>query len=208
MNGPNIAGFKGDSSPMIKLNGNPVSSASVRRAGGFSVFLALTIGTPAVAQEACVVCAGPDAVYRCTVEKSDKLARFGSAGDKALQHVCAKEMARQGSHERCSVRRDTVGATCDGVPRVLTLASIIEAVTAPPPTVVSPAPPGGPVAPPPVAPIAAKPADANPPPPRTVQELAERTGESSKQQMKDAGDSFNESAKRTWKCITTLFQKC
>ncbi len=189
---------------MIQLNGNQVLCAWVRRAGGFSVLLALTVGTSAVAQEACVVCAAPDAVYRCTVEKSDKLARFGSAGDKALQHVCAKEMARLGKHEKCSVRRDTVGATCDGVPRVITLASILEAVTAPPPAVVSPAP----AVQPPVASIAAKPTDASPPPPRTMQELAERTGESSKQQMKDAGDSFSDSAKRTWKCITTLFQKC
>ena len=157
-------------------------------------------GTSARAQEACVVCAGPDAIYRCTVEKSDKLARFGGAGDKALQHVCAKEMARQGKHEKCSVRRDTVGAACDGQPRMITIANLLEAAPEPAPAPVTPVPAS--------APPAAKPAEAKPQPPRTLQELAERTGETSKQQIKDGGDTFGDSAKRTWKCITTLFQKC
>ena len=148
----------------------------------------------------CVVCAGPDAIYRCTVEKSDKLARFGGAGDKALQHVCAKEMARQGKHEKCSVRRDTVGAACDGQPRMITIANLLEAAPEPAPAPVTPVPAS--------APPAAKPAEAKPQPPRTLQELAERTGETSKQQIKDGGDTFGDSAKRTWKCITTLFQKC
>ena len=188
---------------MIQLNDSSRAHTRLTHLGTFCLLVLVCGSTSVVAQEACVVCAAPDAVYRCTVEKSDKLARFGSAGDKALQHVCAKEMARLGNHEKCSVRRDTVGAACDGAPRVITLASILEAVTAPPPAVASPAP----TVPQPAAPVAAKPGDANAPP-RTVQELAERTGEQSKQQMKDAGDSFNESAKRTWKCLTTLFQKC
>ena len=58
----------------------------------------------AEAQETCVICSGPTAVYRCTIEKSDKIARFGSMADKAIQTVCIKEMARTGGHE--ILRRD------------------------------------------------------------------------------------------------------
>lgn len=159
------------------------------------------------AQEACVVCAGPDAIYRCTVEKADKLARFGGAGDKALQHVCAKEMARQGKHDKCSVRRESAGAACDGLPRMITLASLLEAEAEPSaPASPSASPVAAPPRPAKVEP--AQTADTKSQPPRTVQELAERTGETSKQQLKDTGDTIGDTAQRTWKCLASLFQKC
>ena len=166
------------------------------------------------AQEACVVCDGPSAVYRCSVEKSDRLARFGSVGDKALQHVCAKEMARQGKHEKCSVKRDVSLASCDGAPRMITLASLLEAETAPqpatpPPPIAAPksTPSSGASAPPKTAASASAKAEPETPapavtqPPRTVQEMAERAG-------KDSGGSIGDTAQRTWKCLTTFFQKC
>jgi hypothetical protein len=158
---------------------------------------ALTAGitgtTAAHAQDVCVVCASPAATYRCTVEKSEKLARFTGAGDKALQHVCAKEMARQGGHEKCSVSAAQSGAACDGQPREVTLANLLAA-----PPEQAPGPAALPVK-------AAEPLSV---PPRTMQELAERTGEKSKQQLEGVGTSFGDAAKQTWQCLSTLFQKC
>ncbi len=173
--------------------------------------LLMAIGAaPAHAQEACVACEAPAAVYRCTVEKSDKLARFGGTGDKALQHVCAKEMARQGNHEKCSVRRDSRGAQCDGVQRMITIASLLESDQASP---APEAPSASSASPMPAASVStkvepSKPATGGTQPPRTVQELAERTGETSKQQLKDTGESLGDTAQRTWTCLSTLFQKC
>ena len=78
----------------------------------------------AQAQEACVVCSGPPAIYRCTIEKSDRLARFGAVGDKAVQTVCIKELARQGGHATCTVRREAGATTCDGIQREIPIASL------------------------------------------------------------------------------------
>ena len=204
-----VAAFGGESSTMFtksqKRRSHQASNIMLITVVGAS---SLVLGTRvSLAQEACVVCAGPDAIYRCTVEKADKLARFGGAGDKALQHVCSKEMARQGKHDKCSVRRESAGAACDGLPRMITLASLLEAEAEPPPPASpSAAPVAGPPRPAKVEPE--KTVDTKSQPPRTVQELAERTGETSKQQLKDTGDSIGYTAQRTWKCLATLFQKC
>jgi hypothetical protein len=155
-------------------------------------------GTMAAAQEACVVCSGPQATYRCSIEKTvDKLSRYGAAGEKALQLVCARELARQGKHEKCAARRDAA-TSCEGDAREIPLASLIDAYTTPPP-VAAPV-----VAAPAVTAEAPKAADAKQEPPRTMLELAERTGETSKQQLKKVGNA----AERTWTCIASLFEKC
>jgi hypothetical protein len=156
-------------------------------------------GSTAVAQEACVSCAGPLATYRCTVEKSDKLAGLGALGEKALQHVCVKELARQGGHTSCSVRRDLSGAACNGVPAEIPLASLLDAPAAPAPAATP-------------APVPAAPAqqavETKAEPPRTVEELAKRASAKSKQQLKEVGDSVGTAANRTWTCLSSLFQKC
>jgi hypothetical protein len=154
---------------------------------------------PAAAQEMCVTCSGPAATYRCTVEKSEKLATFGAAGDRILQLVCAKELARSDRHESCSARREAP-AQCLGELREIPLASVIEAASAAAPkqAPVAPVPPAAPAAPPVPA---ADPKDA---PPRTMLELAKRTGETSKKQLEKVGTA----AERTWDCITSLFSRC
>lgn len=157
--------------------------------------------TTAAAQEACVVCSDPATVYRCTVEKSEKLSRFGIAGEKAVQTVCIKELARQGGHASCAVRRDTSMANCDGVVREISLASLLEAAPEQP----QPASPPQEAAP---APLPAKPVDAKDAPPRTMQELAERTGQQSKQQLKSVGDSVGNAASKTWGCLSSFFTRC
>ncbi|MEQ1611875.1 MAG: hypothetical protein ABL904_03915 [Hyphomicrobiaceae bacterium] len=164
----------------------------------------------AEAQETCVVCSGPAAVYRCTIEKADKIARFGSMADKAIQTVCIKEMARNGGHETCAVSRETAPAICDGIQRQIPLTSLLDAARpAPPKPATTPVPSALPApvptaASPPTVAIPVKPADPKDSPPRTVQELAERTGENSKKQL----ESFGEATSRTWGCVISLFKKC
>jgi hypothetical protein len=174
---------------------------------GLSVhaFFSIAVGSvafgvaPAAAQEMCVTCSGPAATYRCTVEKSEKLATFGAAGDRILQLVCAKELARSDRHESCSAKREAP-AQCLGELREIPLASVIEAASAAAPkqAPVAPVPPAAPAAPPVPA---ADPKDA---PPRTMLELAKRTGETSKKQLEKVGTA----AERTWDCITSLFSRC
>ena len=211
MRGLIVAAFGGESGTMLS-NSKKRAMAGIGKLKSCAIAgtLSMTVDAAvAQAQEACVVCDAPAAIYRCSVEKSERLARFGSAGDKALQHVCAKEMARQGKHEKCTVRRDLSGTSCDGLPRMITLASLLEGDPAP-----QPAPPSASGPPPKPATGTstkvepAKPAPAVAQPPRTVQEMAERSGETSKQQLKDTSESIGNTAQRTWKCLTTLFQKC
>lgn len=152
----------------------------------------------AQAQEVCVVCREPAATYRCSIEKSEKLTRFGSVGDKALMHVCAKELARLERHTTCTARRDAQGAACDGPSRTISLAAILDA----PPEV------QGPTAPAPALPPPAPANTPTPAPPATVQELAQRTGETSKKQLKAVGDGIGGAATKTWNCLTSLFTKC
>lgn len=174
-----------------------------------SVFLPLATQV-AEAQETCVVCSGPAAVYRCTIEKSEKLSRFGLMADKAIQTVCIKELARTGGHATCAVRREAGPVVCDGVQREIPLASLLDANRVAPPTA-TPAPtpaavanPAPAAAPAPAVVAAQKPAEAKDGPPRTMQELAERTGEKSKKQFESVGDA----ASRTWDCMVSLFKKC
>lgn len=165
---------------------------------GATAILGITF---AEAQEACVVCSGPAAVYRCTIEKSEKLSRFGALADKAIQAVCTRELARSGGHQSCAARRDAEHAICDGIQRELPLASLLEGnKPVAPPSAAQPATAVAPgVAPMPVPPTAVKEG-----PPKTMKELAERTGATSKQQFENAG----EAAAKSWDCVISLFTKC
>lgn len=169
--------------------------------------LALAGFAPAHGQETCVVCKAPEATYRCTVEKAEKLERLGRGVERAVHVACAKELARQGGHASCSVRREAQGSVCVGDLRNLSVASLVEALSAP-----GPVAPVVPVQPPvPAAEVKAVDPKGAPPkvgPPRTVQELAERTSETSKQQLKDASDSVGGAMQKTWACLSSLFKRC
>ncbi len=171
-------------------------SIAIKRAAAFLACFLLPVAA-ARAQTVCVVCSEPAATYRCAVEKSDKLARLGTIADKALQHVCIKEMARLKGHASCAVSRDATPATCQGLVQEIPLASLVAA----PSEQAAVSPP----APEPAVPPPAKTSDG---PPRTVQELAERTSETSKKQLKSVGDGIGDAASKTWECLTTLFKRC
>ena len=65
----------------------------------------------AAAQEYCVACSGPNAVYRCVIEGAQP------QGGQPLQMLCATAMAKAGNHAARSVTRDAdfqwlFGANC------------------------------------------------------------------------------------------------
>ena len=72
----------------------------------------------ASAGELCVVCAKPDATYRCTVDQSTQFGTF-KFGEEVQGHICTKVLTKKGSHEHCTVVQNA-NATCDGLPRTIT----------------------------------------------------------------------------------------
>jgi hypothetical protein len=47
-----------------------------------------------------------------------------------------------------------------------------------------------------------------PPAPKTVEELARQVTKSSGEQVKSAGSSIGEAARKTWGCISSFFKSC
>ena len=172
-------------------------SRSFRAAVAIAAVLAASAA--AVAGEVCVTCNGPDANYRCQIESGGKLER---AGERAAQYVCVTELARQGGHASCSVRRDGF-PSCVGDLKIIDLTG-----QAPPP---APAPaPAVPAAAADAAPPgpAAAPAEAQSGPPKTMVELAKRTGEASKAELQKTGRAVGGAVQKTWDCLTSLFKQC
>lgn len=181
------------------------------------------------AQELCVTCEEPFAVYRCAFDDHSPI-RVTAPGAPL---VCAKQLAHRGHHARCSIRRNSSGP-CEGELAVVTPSADTPLV--PPPGVAADGNSGVPndaaladpravpgnvpgaaqVAAPgagpgePVAPVAAPDgtAQGEPPepeepagPPKTVEELAKRTAKSSKEGLEDAGDAVVGAAKKTGETI-------
>ena len=202
---------------------------------GLPKHIAITIGllvpwaAPAAeAAEYCVRCVSPNVSYRCEVGTPQ------SPADPRAWLLCITELAKQGGHESCSVERNAP-VPCEGVHKVLAApegeAPAAPAIEAGLPDPAAPAAnevePGSP---PPQKPPVKK-------PPQTVQELAGETLEASKEGLKSAGDTVSNSAKKageavtgtvksagekvgeagsavgnaakkTWNCVTSLFQSC
>lgn len=75
------------------------------------------LASQAVAQEYCVVCAQPQATYRCVIGD----ARL--AGGQPLQAFCLSTLAKEGAHQGCRIKPGTV-FDCDGpIKRVATAPS-------------------------------------------------------------------------------------
>ena len=72
--------------------------------------LALFVGaaTPVAAQEYCVACTEPGALYRCVIDG----ARPGAA--PSLQALCISALAKGGPHATCAIRRDLGVIDCNG----------------------------------------------------------------------------------------------
>lgn len=162
----------------------------------FGIFLTLaaTAGS-ARAQEYCVACAEPNAVYRCVIENAQP------GGSMPLRTLCLTAMSKAGGHASCAIKRGTVFDCAGPVKRVPWAASADEAA-----------------APPPSKPEAAKGGDPKEPP-KTVQEMADRANKKTADDVKKAGETVKEGAqsvgegvskatKKTWECLSSLFSKC
>lgn len=149
----------------------------------------------AFAQEYCVACTEPSALYRCIIDN----ARPGVAS--SLQVVCINRIATEGGHGQCAVRRGVTVFECDGIVKRISMANDAPPATAgAPPSAPAPAAPVGTHAAPKSAPEVADPNE----PPKTVAEMAKRAKAGNDRQMKEAGSFF----KKTLGCIASLFTKC
>jgi len=144
----------------------------------------LLAGTTARAQEYCVACSEPSAVYRCVIDNAQP------GGAQPLQVLCIQALTKAGGHGQCALKRGTV-FDCNGpVKRIPWTASAEE----------TPAPLATPKAgPPPTDPKE---------PPQTVKELADRANKQTVDDMKKANETFKDNAKKTFECVTSLFSKC
>jgi len=209
----------------------------------------LTAAPAAVRAESyCVACFGPDAVYRCLIAGTLETA----PADPRNQIQCVKQLAKTGGHARCSVERFSTSG-CEGVERIIEPSAAVVPLAPPPaaipgvpsPTVKEKDAAAAPARPLPDRPAAeptttglapatpgSKPgadtpdAPAQGEPPRTVEDLAKTTVESTKKglddvagavkkqtekagdQMQGAGSAINEAAKKSWHCLTSFFTDC
>lgn len=171
-----------------------------------------TAAKPAVGAEYCVTCSGPAAMYACAIAHTQRDAPV----DPRMQLLCIQELARQGGHDSCSVPR-SAPQPCPGVMKTVAAPSLLAPTGAE--AAVNDGEPD-----PKIAKEAEPPAPGTPP--RTVEELATRTLEASKTGLKKAGDAVagsaektgetveqaggavGSAAKKTWRCLTSLFSEC
>lgn len=152
----------------------------------------------AAADEVCVSCSGPPAVYRCTVDEASKIDSYRHA-KRVLQLACITELAREGGHGQCGVRRSGPEG-CIGLDRKISLVTSLDALAAKAEAEA-------------VAGIAEDREIAPEPPnktgpPKTVEELARRTASASKEQFQKTGNSVGDAMKKGWGCLTSLFKDC
>jgi len=123
------------------------------------------------AADVCVSCANPSAIYRCSVDQSAKLEKYG-VEDKVLPPVCVQMLAKLGGHESCqAVGR--AGDPCEGIAKTIGLSDLQKAAS------------GGS-------------SDS------VVPSLGERAGSAAQ----SAGDTIGGAFKKSWNCVTSLFQEC
>jgi hypothetical protein len=168
------------------------------------------------AEEYCVTCTEPDAKYRCVVTEQPGI------HDEHAPLRCISELAQSGGHASCSVGAATSGP-CPSNLRTVTLPSL----PPPPPVTEAPVPPApAPImvpvpaaSPAPESPAAASggahPAQPAEGPPKTVEELAKKSGDGLKQAgesvtdtAQSAGNAVGNAAKKTWDCLSSFFGNC
>ena len=181
---------------------------------------------PLSAQEACVRCDEPFAVYRCQVSSPDLVP------NSPVQFMCITELAKRYGHRTCAVSRDQ-GPNCAG--ELVVIAPPADIPIAPPPNLAAqpkqPVDPNAPLDPtvgvqePPdrEEKVAAPPDDGAP---ETVEDLAKQAAVASKKGLDKAGksvvdaakttgktiektgDAIGSAAKKTWRCLSSMFGDC
>lgn len=196
-----------------------------RLAAGFAgAWLAFGFTDQAAALEYCVICEGPPALYRCVIDGTAD----GPGKDSSASLFCMAQMAARGRHETCAVSR---GAPfpCPGLTAIVTQPPANQAAhPTPPPPAAGPAnTQAAPAVTHPAVPAEKQAEPDKPAPvPRTVEELAGQTVQSSKEGLEKAGEAIGGTAKKageqignagsaignaatqTWTCITSLFSSC
>jgi hypothetical protein len=150
--------------------------------------LAITLGAivQARAQEYCVACTQPDAVYRCVIVDARR------AKGQPLPVFCTSTLARLGGHAACNVRGGTV-FDCDAP---------VKRIGDPRPAAIDA--PAGKASEPSAAPGRDAKDKGAQKEPGTVQALAREAVKSSSEQAGKMG----EATRKAWKCVTSLFTSC
>ena len=147
-----------------------------------AVLLAAT-GGAVLAQEFCVACNGPSAVYRCVIGDARQ------AQGQPLQQFCTTTLVKEGGHTDCGIRKGTV-FDCDG-----------------PIKRIGGAPPGSgkgggqQAQQKTVEPEKSK-------PPENVADSVRDLSRASGEQIEKTGEAAGGAAKSVWKCVTSLFKSC
>ncbi|WP_423415106.1 hypothetical protein RLW55_19220 [Hyphomicrobium sp. B1] len=199
--------------------------------------LALSAAASAGATELCVKCTGPDANYACVVGNTSN-----PTLDTVSKFYCITSLAKAGSHASCAIDRN-VTAPCPGERRNLPIPAFLNGGDdgAPPGDVPAakqdhsslqtqdaaatpPVAPDGAAGVPPKPPVEDAPAQEAPP--KTVQEMVEKSGlsasnglsqtqktageaaKSASTALEKAGSAVGGAAKSSWKCLSSFFSKC
>lgn len=156
----------------------------IERIATVAIIMGAAGAMPASAQEICIACQGPQALYRCVIENS------GPSPGVSYKVACISALAREGGHEACAVKAVTV-LECDAPIKRVNVAGEAPVVTGT----------GSAQA------LAVKPASPDEPP-KTVEEALRRASKSTADGVSKAGNATGEAAKKTWNCVTSLFKSC
>jgi hypothetical protein len=149
----------------------------------------------ALAQEYCVACTQPNAVYRCVIEDA-------RPGGQSLTRLCLSALTKDGGHANCSLKGGTV-FDCNGpIKRVPWTAQETGRVAEP-------------AAQEQANQAAAGAKSAPKGEPKTVVDLAKRANENMqkanedmKDQAQSTGQAIGNATKKTWECMWSLFSRC
>ena len=152
-------------------------------------------GYPAAALDFCITCTAPDAHYLCRMDRPPAHSR-----DLRLQLLCISQLAQIGSHATCAIDNPRP-QTCNGVLRVV---EAPEDLTAPPATAAGPSP--EPAAEPSqgAAETVVTKEVSEPKPPQAADAAPAKGGGV----LDKTGRAISQAAKKTWKCLSTLFGDC
>jgi hypothetical protein len=198
--------------------------------------LTLAASVAANSTELCVKCTNPDASYACVVGASSN-----ATLDTVAKFYCITQLAKAGSHASCAIDRATA-PPCPGERKELPIPAFLEdggAASKLPDKSASDQHPGDVGTRPATAPIAGATSagppvhdqQANPPPaaeqpPKTVQEMVEKSAKTAgaglSETQKAAGDAAKSTttalekagtavggvAKNSWKCLSSFFSNC
>jgi len=175
----------------------------------FGAAAIIMISGQARANGTCVICDEPSAMYVCETTASPEHQIF-LQNQRLVQLACVKQIAETYRHGSCKANQKDDGM-CVGELVSIDVSIMAQQYTnrlprplRPDLSQVSPTPL------PPPEPTAPQEEE-----PKTVVELANKTVENSKNQLKkagqavkDAGKVVGDSAEKTWQCLSSLFQNC